>query len=375
MRFQWSYHVAASGQFPLTLSGALLNKGGMSTASLKIDLGAVQRNWQALDAKSADTVETAAVVKADGYGLSAGRVAKALASVGAKRFFVAAAEEAVAVRDAVGPEAKICVFSGHMAGDTALIGDLNLIPMLNSIEQVQRHFAALPDHPFGLQLDTGMNRLGLEMPDWQDVRAEALLKRPDMIMSHLACADEPDHPMNAQQLAEFKRMTDGLTVPLSLSATGGILMGAEYHFNITRPGVGMYGGFPFEDAEPVATISIPVIQIRDVAEGETVGYSNTWTARRPSRIATVAGGYADGIIRAMGARTEMISGDQRCPVVGRISMDMIAVDVTDLAEMPDALELLNTTQTVDMLADNAGTIGYEILTSLGHRYTRDYVGG
>lgn len=347
----------------------------MSTATLKIDLSALQRNWQALDAKSADNVETAAVVKADGYGLDSGRVARALADVGAQRFFVAAAEEAVAVRQAVGADAKICVFSGHMMGDTQLISEHNLIPMLNSTEQMQRHLSTLPAQPFGIQLDTGMNRLGMEPEDWNAVRAELLLKRPDMIMSHLACADEPDHAMNAQQLAAFRSMTDGLTVPLSLSATGGILMGADYHFDITRPGVGMFGGFPFEKAEPVVTISIPVIQIRDVAEGETVGYSNTWTAQRPSRIATVAGGYADGIIRAMGAKTDLFAGEQRCPVVGRISMDMIGVDVTDLTEAPEALDLLNASQTVDMLADNAGTIGYEILTSLGQRYTREYIGG
>ncbi len=344
----------------------------MSTASLKIDLGAIQRNWKALDAKSAPDVETSAVVKANGYGLDADRVAKALHDVGALRFIVAAAEEAIAVRKAVGPLSKVYVFSGHMAGDTRLIQDLNLIPMLNSNDQLQRHFTALPDQPFGVQLDTGMNRLGMEPDEWNDLRTEILLKGPDMVMSHLACADEPDHAMNAQQLAVFRKMTDGLAVPLSLAATGGILMGPDYHFNITRPGIGLYGGFPFEEAEPVVTLSIPVIQVRDVESGETVGYSNTWTAQRPSRIATVAGGYADGIIRAMGAKTDLFAGNQRCPVVGRISMDMIGVDVTDLAEVPDALELLNAIQTVDTLADNAGTIGYEILTSLGHRYTREY---
>lgn len=345
----------------------------MSTAVLKIDLGAVQRNWKSLDAKSAPDVETSAVVKADGYGLDSGRVAKALHDVGARRFFVAAAEEAIAVRNAVGPDAKVCVFSGHMVGDTHLINDLNLIPMLNSAEQINRHFTALPDQLFGVQLDTGMNRLGMEPGDWAEASAGVLAKWPDMIMSHLACADEPVHAMNPQQLAAFRQMTDGLTVPLSLSATGGTLMGADYHFNITRPGVGLYGGFPFEDAEPVVTLSIPVIQIRTVETGETVGYSNTWTAQRPSRIATIAGGYADGIIRAMGAKTSLFAGDQSCPVVGRISMDMIGVDVTDLAEVPEAFELLNARQTVDTLADNAGTIGYEILTSLGHRYTREYI--
>ena len=346
----------------------------MSTASLNIDLTALKNNWTRLDAKSAPQVETAAVVKANGYGLEAGKVSKALFDAGARRFFVAAAEEAAAVRKAIGPAPKICVFSGHMAGDTDLIRDLDLIPMLNSGEQVRRHFNALPMQNFGIQLDTGMNRLGMEAPEWDSLRADLLAKGPDMIMSHLACADDPAHAMNAQQLAEFRRMTNGLGVPLSLSATGGILMGSDYHFDITRPGIGMYGGFPFEEAEPVVQVTIPVIQIRDVAVGETVGYSNTWTAQRPSRIATVAGGYADGIQRILGANTSLYAENIACPIVGRISMDMIGVDVTDLTDVPDALDLLNAAQTVDTLADNAGTIGYEILTSLGVRYTRTYIG-
>ena len=196
----------------------------MSTASLNIDLAALQRNWKALDAKTAPEVETSAVVKANGYGLDSGKVAKALLDAGARRFFVAVAEEAVAVRKAVGPDVKVCIFSGHMAGDTDLIRDLNLIPMLNSTEQLRRHFEALPMHAFGVQLDSGMNRLGMEPGDWAEASADVLVKGPDMIMSHLACADEPDHAMNPQQLAAFRQMTDGLTVPLSLSATGGTLI-------------------------------------------------------------------------------------------------------------------------------------------------------
>lgn len=344
----------------------------MSTASLNIDLGALQRNWKALNAKTAPEVETSAVVKANGYGLDSGKVAKALLDAGARRFFVAVAEEAVAVRKAVGPDVKVCIFSGHMAGDTDLIRDLNLTPMLNSTEQMRRHFEALPMHAFGVQLDSGMNRLGMEPAEWSGVSKDVLSRRPDMIMSHLACADEPDHEMNAQQLAAFRSMTDGLQVPLSLSATGGILLGKDYHFNITRPGIGLYGGEPFEAAEPVAHVSIPVIQVRNVQPGETVGYGNSWTAQRPSLIATVAGGYADGIHRAMGPKTGLYAGDTRCPIVGRISMDLIGVDVTDLTDIPDALDLLNAAQTVDMLASNAGTIGYEILTSLGARYSRAY---
>lgn len=346
----------------------------MATATLTIDLNALTRNWQALDAKSADGVETAAVVKADGYGLDAGRVSQALFGAGVRTFFVAAAEEGIAVRSTVGADATINVFSGHMAGDSDVLAANHLTPMLNSREQIDRHFAALPDHPFGIQLDTGMNRLGLEPADWDAVKSDVLAKSPTLVMSHLACADEPDHPMNAQQLAVFRDMTNGLDVRLSLAATGGTLMGPDYHFDLTRPGVGLYGGFPFEDADAVAHIDIPVIQTREVQTGETVGYSNTWTAERPSIIATVAAGYADGLIRAMGNDLNLWAQDKPCRVVGRISMDMIGVDVTDLSDIPQSLAILNDHQTVDTLADAAGTIGYEILTSLGARYARDYKG-
>lgn len=345
----------------------------MATATLTIDLAALTENWRALDAMTGSGVETAAVVKANGYGLGSGRVAKALAGAGARRFFVAAAEEAAAVRDALGPGPEICVFSGHMAGDTDMLHDLQLVPMLNSIDQMLRHVEALPGHPFGVQLDTGMNRLGMEPAEWAALRDIALAQNIQLIMSHLACADEPDHPMNAYQLQVFTEMTEGCDVPRSFSATGGILLGPDYHFDITRPGVGLYGGMPFDQAQAVAYISLPVVQIREVEAGETVGYSNTWTAARPSRIATVSAGYADGIHRAMGPKTFVYHGDVACPVVGRISMDLITVDVTDLDETPKELELLNAHQTVDMLAENAGTIGYEILTSLGARYRRRYV--
>ncbi|WP_319824169.1 alanine racemase [Thalassovita sp.] len=345
----------------------------MATATLTIDLNALTDNWRALDALTGDGVETAAVVKANGYGLGASRVARALANAGARRFFVAAAEEAAAVREALGPGPEICVFSGHMAGDTDMIHDLYLVPMLNSIDQMLRHVEALPGHPFGVQLDTGMNRLGMEPAEWAALRDIALAQNIQLIMSHLACADEPDHPMNAHQLQVFKEMTEGCDVPRSLSATGGILLGPEYHFDITRPGIGLYGGLPFDRARPVAHVSLPIIQIRDVAEGETVGYSNTWTAGQPSRIATVSGGYADGIHRAMGPKTSLFHGDAPCPIRGRISMDLIGVDITHLDEEPKYLDLLTPQQTVDMLADNAGTIGYEILTSMGARYRRRYV--
>ena len=344
----------------------------MATGKLTIDLDALVANWKSLDALSSG--ETGAVVKADGYGLGAGRVGKALARAGARRFFVAAAEEGAALRAEIGPGPEINVFSGHMSGGTDMIADMELTPMINSANQLLRHIEALPGRPFGIQLDSGMNRLGLEPAEWAAFQDITQGQNLTLVMSHLACADEPDHPMNAKQLAVFREMTADVKAPRSLAATGGILLGPDYHFDVTRPGVGLYGGMPFAEAKPVASIDIPVIQTRDVEVGETVGYSNTWTAERPSRVATIAAGYADGLIRAMGSGVSVYHEDTPCPVIGRISMDMIGVDVTDLSQEPKSLSILNEYQTVDDLATAAGTIGYEILTNMGHRYTRRYRG-
>ncbi len=343
----------------------------MSTAQLTIDLTALAQNWRALDSRTG--CETAAVVKADGYGLGVAPVARALAQAGARQFFVAAAEEGAALRQALGPGPRISVFSGHMPGDRDLIAQNDLTPLLNSIDQMLHHVEALPGHRFGIQLDSGMNRLGMEAAEWAALRDIALSQNPTLIMSHLACADEPGHAMNDRQLRSFIEMTADAGVPRSLAATGGILLGPDYHFDLTRPGVGLYGGLPFAKARPVVTMDLPVIQIRDVEPGETVGYGNSWSAQRPSRIATVAAGYADGLIRAMGPRAQLFAGTARCPVVGRVSMDSITADVTDLDREPESLSILGPAQGVDDLAEAAGTIGYEILTSLGARCRREYL--
>ena len=271
----------------------------MSTGTLTIDLDAIAANWRALDRLSGPGVQTAAVVKADAYGLGITRVVRALANAGARRFFVAAAEEGAAVRQALGPGPQIAILSGHMPGDTEMIGDLDLTPMLNSLDQITRHLESLPGQPFGVQLDTGMNRLGVEELEWQAVAPILVDAGPELLMSHLACADEPDHPLNEAQLKTFLAMTDGTGLPRSLAATGGILLGSRYHFDLTRPGVGLYGGLPFAAATPAVTLSLPVIQTREVAVGEAVGYGCTWVADRPSVIATVAGGYADGLPRTL----------------------------------------------------------------------------
>jgi alanine racemase len=343
----------------------------MASGALKIDLSAIANNWRDLNRMS--DCETGAVVKANGYGLGAPSVARALARAGARTFFVAIAEEGAALRAAIGKGPAIHVFAGHMAGDTALIREAQLIPHLNSVDQMLRHFEALPGAPFGIQLDTGMNRLGMEPNEWQAVREIALAQGPALIMSHLACADEPDHVMNTLQLDAFREMTDGIDAPRSLAATGGICLGPKFHFDLTRPGIGLYGGLPFVDASPVVTLDIPVIQTRDVAAGETVGYGNSWTAPRASRVATISAGYADGLLRAMGPWAQLHSDGLACPVVGRVSMDMIGVDITDLPSVPETLQILGRHQSVDTLAEFAGTIGYEILTSVGTRYSRSYL--
>jgi alanine racemase len=344
----------------------------MSTARLTIDLTALAANWRALDAMTG--CETAAVVKADGYGLDTARIARALAGAGARQFFVAIAEEGAAVRRALGPGPGISVFSGHMPGDADLIREHDLVPMLNSVDQMLRHLESLPGHRFGVQLDSGMNRLGMEPAEWAALRDIALAQNPVLLMSHLACADEPDHPMNRQQLRVFTEMTSGNDVPRSLAATGGILLGRDYHFDLTRPGIGLYGGLPYVDARPVVALSLPVIQVRDVAAGEPVGYGAVWTAPRASRIATVAAGYADGLHRALArGGLALHAGDTACPVVGRVSMDLITVDVTELPDDPETLDMLGRHNGIDTLADAAGTIGYEILTGLGARYGREYL--
>lgn len=346
----------------------------MATGTLTIDLSAVCANWRALDTLSAPDVETAAVVKADAYGLGAAKVAKALVTASVKSFFTATAAEGAIVRQSVGDGPEIYVFAGHAEGKSDLINQNRLVPILNSSEQVARHFTTLPGHPFGVQLDSGMNRLGMEPQEFADLRADLMVAKPKLVISHLACADIPGHPQNARQLAAFRQMTQGLPLRRSLSATGGILLGPEYHFDLVRPGVGLYGGLPFAQAQPVVHLSIPVVQVRDLEIGETVGYAAAFTATRPTKIATLASGYADGLIRALSGKATLWAKDTPCPLAGRVSMDLLTVDVTDLETVPDHLDILCANQTVDQLAEIGGTIGYEILTSLGARYNRVYKG-
>ncbi|MEL7173960.1 MAG: alanine racemase, partial [Pseudomonadota bacterium] len=254
--------------------------------------------------------------------------------------------------------------------------------VLNSLAQGEAWFQGGPAGPAALQLDSGMNRLGIEPGE-----VAQLGRLPDgieLVMSHLACADDPAHPQNAAQRQAFAEMADAIlaTLPagrtpptLSLAATGATLLGAPYHYDLTRPGIGLFGGLPFADARPVVRLEAPIIQIRDVAPGEAVGYGAAFVADTPRRIATISTGYADGLIRAAGGGAEAAIAGRRVPYAGRVSMDLITLDVTDhpAAAAGDPVELIGPTISVDALASAAGTIGYEILTSLGPRYSRRYL--
>lgn len=356
----------------------------MAQARLSIDLAAVAANWRALAAMNAG--ETGAVVKADAYGLGAAQVGRALMAAGARSFFVALAEEGVVLRAALGPLPRIFVFAGLTPGDAPLVRAANLVPLLNSLQQVYEAkvlvSASVRPLTVGLQLDTGMNRLGMEPAE-----LSVLLDAPErlagldlaLVMSHLACADEPGHEQNWAQLAAFQAMTAHpalATVPRSLAATGGVLLGPEFHFEMTRPGIGLYGGLPFASARPVVSLEAPILQVRKVAVGETVGYGAAWRAETPRRIATIATGYADGLHRALSIGFTAWLGAAPLPSVGRVSMDLITLDVTTCPEAVEGsfVSLLGPGQGVDDLAAKAGTIGYELLTSLGARYARRYTG-
>lgn len=345
------------------------------TGRLRIDLAALADNWRSLDRLSGPA-ETAAVVKANAYGCGVAEVGRALAATGARTFFVALPAEGAALRAALGPGPVIHVLSGFPIGapeEAVLFAEAALQPVLNSPEQIAAWRDWSGAGQATIQLDSGMNRLGLEPAELAALGG--LPRGVDLVMSHLCCSDTPDHPMNATQLAAFHEMTAGLSVRRSLAATGGVLLGRAYRFDMVRPGVGLYGGLPFAAGRAVVELDLPILQIRPLAVGETVGYGASWTAARPSRIATLSAGYADGLSRHLSNRAKAYIGGIPCAFAGRVSMDLIGLDVTAVPDIAvgDRVEILGPHQGVDALAEAAGTIGYEVLTSLGARYVPSYV--
>jgi alanine racemase len=345
----------------------------MTRAVLTIDLEAVTANWRALDGLSEAGVETGAVLKADAYGLGAARIGPALLEAGARTFFVAIAEEAAALRAALGPGPRIFVLSGYAHGERNLFRTAAATPILASIGQIRDFTADFPGGDAAVQIDCGMNRLGLAATDLPLLFTLLPRLRPVLILGHLSSSDDPASPLNALQLGAFQTMTALLAhVPRSLAATGGILLGPAWHFALTRPGIGLYGGLPFATAQRVVDLHAPVLQVREVYPGQTVGYGASFIVPRPMRLAIIGAGYADGLRRAAAPTGQVWAGDRPCPIVGRVSMDLTAVDVTTLAEVPASLEILGAHQGIDALAEAAGTIGYEILTGLGARARLDY---
>ena len=355
-------------------------------AELAIDLGAVRRNWRLLRRQGGPGVGCAAVVKADAYGLGATRVASSLYQEGCRDFFVALVDEALTLRPVLPPDARLFVLHGPMPGAERACEQAGVIPVLNSREQIKawsrlamRLGRALEA---AVQFDTGMARLGLALDDRLDLDdADLRGIEPVLLMSHLASAEDAQHPCNGLQLERFaaiRRRWAG--VPASLANSSGVFLGRDFHFDLLRPGAALYGVAPTLAGEnpmnAVVRLAGRLIQSRWVEAGQGVGYNNTWIAGRRTHVATVSVGYADGYLRSLGNRAHLHVMGRRVPLIGRVSMDTVTVDVTEIDDAnlsPGApFELIGGSQDINALAVEAGTNAYEILTSLGPRFRRVY---
>ena len=368
----------------------------MSTAPrLTIDLNALVQNWLKLKEYSGQA-ECSAVVKANAYGLGIEPVVTALSKAGCKTFFVALAEEGARVR-AVSPNARIFVLNGIFSDTLELIVEHNLSPVLGNTDQVALWATRGNSKACALHVDTGMNRLGLDVEEAIALSQNAaMLSRLNAktLMSHLACADEPDHEHNTYQHKNFQKCINNFSsLEHSFSNSAATLSEPDFHYNLTRPGVALYGGEALNDVpnpmQPVATAQSRILQIRHAKPGHKVGYGAEATLTHPTKIATISGGYADGFHRALsGVGVPLRDAKPKggnvwleghlAPILGRVSMDLITVDVTDvpdqILEQAKWVEVFGKNIAVDDAARACGTIGYELLTSLGGRYVREYLG-
>ena len=364
-----------------------------ATGVLTVDLDAIVANWRKLE-KSAVPAECAGVIKANAYGCGVEPVARALAGAGCKTFFVATLDEARAARAAV-PQATIYALDGFFQNCGDAFARIDCKPVIGDLNELAEWdvFCRRSGWAGGVAIhsDTGMNRLGLTLTEAQGIipRINAGDHGVTLVMSHLACAETLNHPLNAKQLSTFREIASLFSnVPASLANSSGVFLGAPFQFDLVRPGAALYGINPTPESDnpmqPVVEVKARIVQIRNLERGESVGYGANWTARRPTRLAMVAAGYADGYFRAASSNdgtrgAEVVVAGKRCPVAGRISMDLMAVDVTDLpnnaVRRGHMVTLIGEGITVDDLAHHFGTIGYEVLTSLGPRYARVYKGG
>ncbi|WCK15035.1 alanine racemase [Agrobacterium tumefaciens] len=361
---------------------------GGASGHLTIDLGALRDNYLAL-AAMAPTSQTAAVVKADAYGLGADIVSQVLFEAGCRNFFVAHIDEALALRLRLSAEARIFVLNGLQPGNETSCAAMAVTPVLNSLEQIAQWAAHAKNLgktlPAAVQIDTGMCRLGLSPEE-----LEVLASRPQLldgidialVMSHLACADEPDHLSNAAQLSVMRKAAVAFPdVSVCFSNSGGIFLGNDYHNSLLRPGIALYGGAPSvtrpNPMKPVVRLDVAVIQTRDVPAGSLVGYGGSFEAAGPTRLATIAAGYADGLPRSLSNRGAAWYNGVRLPIAGRVSMDSIILDISALPlgtlTQGSFVQMIGPDQTLEDIAEDAGTIAYEILTGLGRRYRRNYI--
>ncbi len=363
-----------------------------ATSLLTIDLAALRANYATLRGHAKDS-ECAAVIKADAYGTGAEQAVRALLREGCKTYFAATFAEAEIIR-AAAREATIYVLDGFFAGSGPAFAEKAIRPVLSSLPEIEDWAAFCRERgqplPAAIQLDTGMNRLGLPRSEIEQLAAAPELLAsfaPALLMSHLACADEPGHPLNETQLKSFEGYRAMLPAgPASFANSAGIFLGTRYHFDLVRPGFALYGGKAAEGRKPlrqVVRLEARIVQVHDASAGTSVGYGAAHVLSRPTRIATLSIGYADGIFRVLGARdgkpgfAAYIDG-HAAPALGRVSMDLITLDVTDvpdgLAHRGAWIEILGAHVSIDELAAQAGTIGYEMLTSLSRRAQRIYTG-
>lgn len=356
-----------------------------ASAILTIDLAAVRENYQILQ-HTVNGAECAAVVKADGYGLGADKIGPTLVKAGCRKFFVAHLEEGIKLRSYVG-DAEIHILGGLLPGASDAYRDHQLIPVLGSL----REFAAWSSYtkdsnlPCDIHVDTGMLRLGLPPDELRQIADD-----PDLlvglnilnVISHLASADEIHSSQTGKQLKAFKKARDVLPMGNAcLANSSGIFWGTPYHFDMVRPGVALYGANPTPDSEnpmrPTINLKARIVQIREARVGDSVGYGATHNVTEHSKIATVAVGYADGYLRSLSSNACAYIGEHKIPLVGRVSMDLITFDVTEvpvnLCSVGAWVELIGPNHSVDDLANEGGTVGYEVLTSLGSRYHRVYI--
>ncbi len=353
--------------------------------TLRVDLPQIRVNYDALKLK-VGAAKIGACVKADAYGLGAVPVAKTLYGAGCRIFFVATAGEGKMLRDGVGPNAAIYVLNGPAPRDKGVLLGAKLKPVINSLEQA-RYWAdvarSINEPPYtAIHIDTGMNRLGLSFDDVVEMGRDKSMwaaLNPEWVMSHLACASDAENPMNKTQLQRFRKAAAQLPLtPLSLANTAGIYLGKPYHFQMVRPGIGLYGGVATNNPQdeigrPVATLMAPILQVKWVKAGESIGYNGSYVAPRDMRVAIVGAGYADGVPVSQSNNGTAILHDEEVKIVGRVSMDLTMIDATDAnlsVEVGGVVIFLG--NHLEAEADSAGTINYELLARLGQRCRRDY---